>query len=140
WVDRSRPAGEESTSGPLEIPGFGACFAVGCAQALALVPGGSRSGVTITAARAFGIPRVSAARLSFLMATPLPFGAGLLELRHLPHDVPMSILAVGVAAAAVTGVLAIRGLLSWLQRAGFAGFFAYRVLFALVIVAFMLSR
>jgi undecaprenyl-diphosphatase len=140
WVDRSRPAGEESTHGPLEMPGFGACFAVGCAQALALVPGVSRSGVTITAARAFGIPRVSAARLSFLMATPITFGAGLLELRHLPRDLPVPILAVGVAAAAVTGVFAIRGLLAWLQRAGFAGFFVYRVLFALGIVAFMLSR
>jgi len=140
WVDRSRPAGEESTHGPLEVPGFGACFAVGCAQALALVPGVSRSGVTITAARAFGIPRVSAARLSFLMATPITFGAGLLELRHLPHDLPVPILAVGVAAAAVTGVIAIRGLLAWLQRAGFAGFFIYRVIFALGIVAFMLTR
>jgi len=139
-VDRERATRQDSLDTPLEMPGFGACLIVGCAQALALIPGVSRSGVTITAARALGVPRVSAARLSFLLATPITFGAGLLELRHLPKELPLSTLAVGVAVAAVTGVIAIRGLLTWLQRAGFAGFFAYRVLFALVIVAFMLRR
>jgi len=140
WVDRSKATRQDSLATPLEVPGLAACVVVGCAQALALVPGVSRSGVTITAARALGVPRVSAARLSFLMATPITFGAGLLELRHLPRELPLSTLAIGVAVAAITGVIAIRGLLSWLQRAGFAGFFAYRVLFAGVILVSMLTR
>lgn len=140
WVDRAQSTRQDSLGTPLEMPGFGACMVVGCAQALALVPGVSRSGVTITAARAMGVPRVSAARLSFLLATPITFGAGLLELRHLPKELPLSTLGIGVAVAAITGVIAIRGLLTWLQRAGFAGFFAYRVLFALGIVVFMVTR
>jgi undecaprenyl-diphosphatase len=120
--------------GPLELPGLGTCQLVGSAQALALVPGVSRSGVTITAARSLGIGRVEAARLSFLLATPITFGAGLIELRHLSADLPLATLAIGVGAATLTGLLAIRGLLRWLSRAGFGVFFAYRLALALFIV------
>jgi len=129
WIDRSRPAGQETRD-----PGWGACMAMGAAQSLALVPGVSRSGVTITAGRAAGLDRVSAARFSFLLATPITFGAGLLELRHLPHDVPASTMLIGVVTAAVTGFFAIRGLIRWLGRAGFGGFFAYRLALAVVIL------
>ncbi len=140
WVDRTRPAGDDSRTDPLELPGWGVCLGVGCAQALALVPGVSRSGVTITAGRALGVPRVAAARLSFLLATPITFGAGLLELRHLSPELPAGVLGLGVGTAAVTGFLAIRGLLRWLNRAGFGAFFAYRAAFALAIVLFMIGR
>ena len=129
WVDKSRPAGETT-----QAPGWTACLVMGCAQALALVPGVSRSGVTITAGRASGLSRVSAARFSFLLATPITFGAGVLELRHLPHDLPMGTIVIGVVSAAVVGLLAIRGLLRWLSRAGFGVFFAYRTLFAALIL------
>ena len=128
WVDRVAPVRVEGE------PGWLAAIGMGAAQALALVPGVSRSGVTITAGRATGLSRVAAARFSFMLATPITFGAGLLELRHLPHDLPLSTLAIGVAAAAITGFFAIRGLLAWLARAGFLMFFLYRVAFALVIL------
>ena len=128
-VDRVRPPGRS-----VDEPGWATCMLVGVAQACALVPGVSRSGITITAGRAAGLSRVSAARFSFLLATPITCGAGLLELRHLPHALPLGSLAIGVASAAVTGFLAIRGLISWLSRAGFAVFFAYRLAFALVIL------
>jgi undecaprenyl-diphosphatase len=131
WVDRVRP--ESKADG---IPGWGACLAVGCAQAMALVPGVSRSGVTITAGRAMGLPRVSAARFSFMLATPITFGAGLLELRHLSPELSPFVLAIGVGTAALSGFIAIHGLLRWLGRAGFGAFFAYRALFALVILWF----
>jgi undecaprenyl-diphosphatase len=131
WVDRIRPAGTEQPA-----PGWGACLAVGCAQALALVPGVSRSGVTITAGRALGFSRVSAARFSFLLATPITFGAGLLEARHLSPDLPASTLAIGVASSAITGFFAIRGLIRWVGRAGFAVFFGYRLALALVLLVF----
>jgi len=135
WAaDRWLPPGRDDRR-----PGFGFALGMGMAQALALVPGVSRSGITITAGRAGGLSRVAAARLSFLLATPITFGAVLLKARHLPHDVPAGTLAVGVVTSAVVGLLAIRGLLRWLQRAGFAVFFAYRALLAAVLVAFVLA-
>jgi undecaprenyl-diphosphatase len=135
WVDRASPPGTE----PRE-PGWGACLVVGAAQALALVPGVSRSGVTITAGRALGLSRVGAARFSFLLATPITFGAGLLELRHLSSDLSPVTLAVGVIAAAVTGFLAIHGLIRWLGRAGFGVFFAYRAALAVLILVVLARR
>lgn len=130
-VDRLAPPGRE-----VAAPGWVACLVVGCAQALALVPGVSRSGVTITAGRAVGLSRVSAARFSFLLATPITFGAGLLELRHLPGSLPLLPLVTGVITAAVIGLLAIRGLVQWLSRAGFGPFLVYR----LALAAFILVR
>ncbi len=139
WVDRTRPTGAPPRS-RLALPAWRACLLAGAAQALALVPGVSRSGATITAGRAAGVGRVEAARLSFLLATPITFGAGLLEWRHLSPDLPASTLALGVAVSAITGLLAIRGLLRWLARAGFAGFFAYRVALALALVVVIVTR
>jgi undecaprenyl-diphosphatase len=129
FVDRRRPPGRDD-----QEPGWGVCLGMGCAQAVALVPGVSRSGVTITAGRGLGLSRVAAARFSFLLATPITFGAGVLELRHLPHDLPLATLAIGVACAAVTGFLAIRGLIAWLSRAGFGVFFVYRLAFAALLL------
>jgi len=129
FVDRIRPPGSDERE-----PSWGVCMGVGFAQTLALIPGVSRSGVTITAGRGLGMSRVSAAQFSFLLATPITFGAGVLELRHLPHDLPLGTLAIGVACAAVTGFLAIRGLIAWLSRAGFGVFFAYRLAFAALLL------
>ena len=133
WVDRVRPMGP-----PVATPRWGACLAMGVAQALALVPGVSRSGVTITAGRWCGVERVSAARFSFLLATPITLGAGLIELRHLSPDLPFSALAVGVLTSAIVGLLAIRGLIRWLGRSGFGAFFVYRVALAAVIMVVIL--
>ena len=135
WVDRRRPGGRHA-----DVPGWGTSLLVGAAQAVALVPGVSRSGITMTAGRASGLDRVSAARFSFLLATPITFGAGLLELRHLPHDLPLATLAAGVSASALVGLLAIRGLLRWLGHAGFGAFCAYRVVFAGAIVVWLALR
>jgi undecaprenyl-diphosphatase len=129
WVDRSRAEGRE-----VRDPSWGTCMLMGAAQSLALVPGVSRSGITITAGRAAGLGRVSAARFSFLLATPITFGAGLVELRHVPHDLPLATLLIGVVAAAATGFFAIRGLMHWLGRAGFGVFFAYRLALAAVVL------
>ncbi len=129
WVDRVRPVGRETRD-----PGWWTCLVMGSAQALALVPGVSRSGVTITSGRACGLARVSAARFSFLLATPITLGAGLLKMRDLSPDLPATTLAIGVVSAAVTGFLAIRGLIRWLGRAGFAAFFVYRLALAAVIL------
>jgi undecaprenyl-diphosphatase len=129
WVDRRRPV--ENGAG---IPGWGACLFIGAMQALALVPGVSRSGVTITAGRAAGLGRVGAARFAFLLGTPITFGAGLVELPRLSTGLSPGILAIGVLTSAVFGVIAIRGLIRWVSRAGFGGFFAYRLALAALIL------
>jgi undecaprenyl-diphosphatase len=128
-VDRFGPRGRDE-----QAPGWAACLIMGSAQAVALVPGVSRSGITITAGRASGLSRVSAARFSFLLATPITVGAGLLKLSDLPRDLAIGPLVAGMLAAAVVGVLAIRGLIHFLGRAGFGAFLAYRVVLAGFIV------
>jgi undecaprenyl-diphosphatase len=135
WVDRVRRQVHDTP-----VPGWGTAMWVGVAQAVSLVPGVSRSGVTMTAGRAAGLTRTAAARFSFLLATPITLGAGLLELRKLPHDLPHLTLAVGTLTSAVTGLLAIRVLLRWVAGAGFGAFFAYRVALAAVIVIHLWVR
>jgi undecaprenyl-diphosphatase len=134
-VDRMRPPGRDE-----DVPGWGTCMVVGLAQAVALVPGVSRSGITITAGRAAGLSRVSAARFSFLLATPITFGAGLLELRHLGNGTPVSALLVGVVTSAIVGLLAIRLLIRYLARSGFAVFFVYRTALAALIAWRLIAR
>ncbi len=129
WVDRFRPSGAKSF-----VPGWGACMLIGAAQALALVPGVSRSGVTITAGRAAGLDRLSSTRFSFLLGTPIMIGAGLLELRHAPPGIFTPVVGLGVLTSAAFGLLAIRGLIRWVSRAGFGAFFGYRVALAAVLL------
>lgn len=129
WVDKVRPAELD-----VKVPGWGACLFVGACQALALVPGVSRSGITITAGRAMKLTRVAAARFSFLLATPITIGAGLAEIRHLDESISPVTLGVGILSAAIVGLLAIHGLIRWLGRAGLGVFFAYRAALALVIL------
>jgi len=94
---------------------------IGCAQALALAPGISRSGTTIAAGLGLGIRRDDAARFSFLLGTPVFFGAGLLQiLDALAVDSSQIteqwlVLAIGFVVSAVTGFLAIRFLLNYLR-------------------------
>lgn len=136
WLaDRFRPPGLETRT-----PSWGAAIGMGFAQCLALVPGVSRSGITMTSGRVSGLSRVSAARFSFLLATPITFGAFLLKLPDVPREMPFTTLAIGVVSAAAFGVLAIRLLLGMLRIRGFGVFFAYRAVLALGILAFWLAR
>jgi len=110
---------------------------IGAAQALAIVPGVSRSGITIAVARARGIERAAAARFSFLLGIPLIAGAALFKLRHLA-DTPGALTGpflVGVLAAALVGAASIAFLLRYLQRAGLGLFVLYRLLLAGLVVA-----
>jgi undecaprenyl-diphosphatase len=109
---------------------------IGIAQAGAIIPGVSRSGITIAVARARGIERASAARFSFLLGTPVIAGAALYKLRHL-LDTPGTLngpFVAGVATAAVVGALSIGALLRYLQRAGLGIFVLYRLLLAALVV------
>jgi undecaprenyl-diphosphatase len=113
-------------------------LAIGCAQALALVPGTSRSGVTMTAGRGLGMSRTSAARFSFLLAVPGTAAAGAYEAyKLLTSDVPVNWgpMIVGAAFAALSGVACIHFLLAFLGRIGLLPFTIYRLALAAVIVA-----
>jgi len=116
---------------------------VGLSQALALLPGISRSGATITAGLALGMTRESAARLSFLLATPITLGAGLYGSRRLltePHTgTEWLAIVTGFVVAALAGLMAIGFLLAWLRRRSVAAFSLYRVGFAAVIVILVLT-
>jgi undecaprenyl-diphosphatase len=116
---------------------------IGLSQALALLPGISRSGATITAGLALGLTRESAARFSFLLATPITLGAGLYGSRHLfeaSHTgTEWLAIATGFVAAAASGLLAIGFLLSWLRHRSVTVFSVYRVLFAGLIVALVIA-
>lgn len=108
---------------------------IGVAQALALVPGVSRSGITITAGLLRGLDRETAARISFLLSIPTIAGAGLLKLKDVaPAELGVPFYA-GVVAAAVAGYLVIRYMLDYLRRGTYAAFALYRVALAAVVVA-----
>jgi undecaprenyl-diphosphatase len=116
---------------------------MGVAQALALQPGVSRSGVTITAGRLLGIDRESAARFSFLMSLPIIAGAGLLKTTGVIKDgLPPGFAAPffwGFVAAAVSGYLVIWGLLAYLRKRGFAIFMWYRIAVALLVFGLIIT-
>jgi undecaprenyl-diphosphatase len=113
---------------------------IGIAQAIAIVPGVSRSGITIAVARARGIERAAAARFSFLLGTPIIAGAALFKLRRL-LDTPAAIngpFLAGIATAAVVGALSIGFLLRYLREAGLGIFVLYRLILAALVVATLL--
>ena len=113
---------------------------IGAAQALAIIPGVSRSGITIAIARWRGIERAAAARFSFLLGTPLIAGAALFKLRYLA-DTPGALtgpFVAGIVTAAVPGALSIGLLLRYLERAGLGIFVSYRLLLAGLVVATIL--
>jgi undecaprenyl-diphosphatase len=123
--------------------GFPLALGIGAAQALALVPGISRSGISISAGLFAGLDRGSAARFAFLMATPITAGAGLWELRKVlvgeaGVSIPIVPLVGGMVAALIAGLLAIAVLLRYLRTHGLGVFVLYRLaLAAVVIVAWL---
>jgi undecaprenyl-diphosphatase len=122
----------------LEEIGLGTGFLVGCAQLIALMPGVSRSGITITAGRFLKLDRDSAARFSFFLLVPIVFGAVLYKgLKHvvfgsLPSGWEGPFL-VGTVAAAGAGLIAIDLLLGYLRRHDYSIFVIYRLALAAAI-------
>ncbi len=117
---------------------------IGCAQAIALFPGFSRSGMTIAAGLYTGLTREAAARFSFLMGTPIIAGAATWEARELLHASLSSLdvvsLGTGMLGAAVAGLLAIAFLLGYLRRHTTLPFVAERLVLAALVVVFVLAR
>jgi undecaprenyl-diphosphatase len=113
---------------------------IGLAQALALVPGVSRSGVTISAALLLGYRREEAARFSFLLATPITFGAAVLKVPHLMHGEAAGAALIGMAAAAVAGFLSIKVLLAYVRKKDYLPFVWYRFAFAAIVGVVVVLR
>jgi undecaprenyl-diphosphatase len=127
----------------VEGVGFGGGLTIGFAQAIALIPGISRSGITISAGLLLGLERDAAARFSFLLAAPTIAGAGLFEAYQLIRGESLvapepATLAVGVIAALVTGLLTIHWLLGWFRRHGTGIFVVYRVVVAAFVLVVLL--
>jgi undecaprenyl-diphosphatase len=122
---------------------------IGCSQAIALIPGVSRSGITITTAMLRDSSRISAARFSFLLSTPVIVGAGLLQGWHLIKTVrhpiegmapvPWLVLCVGTLAASITGFFCIKFFLRYLQTKSLVPFVIYRFLLAAGVLIYYLK-
>jgi undecaprenyl-diphosphatase len=120
--------------GDLRLP---QAVVIGCAQALALIPGISRSGITMVVARLLNFERAEAARFSFLLSIPASTAAGLLESYKIyesgdvavAHDAMLVVLLTALA-----GLGAIAFLMAWLRRATFTPFVVYRLLLGAVLL------
>jgi len=124
WAARL-PVGQQ----PYAALPYGQALLIGLAQAVAILPGVSRSGATISTGIAVGMTRNEAASFSFLMAVPAIAGAALLEIiemttHHSPSATPRSTLALGAAVSFAVGLGALAWLVRWLER-GRLQYFAY---------------
>ncbi len=140
WL-AERVAGKRRT---LEEVGWGDAIVIGLAQVLALVPGASRSGVTITAGLFTGLTRETAARFSFLLSLPAVFAAGMYELVSarevlLASRGEMLNLVLATLFSAVSGYAAIAFLLGYLRRHSTYLFIGYRLVLGLALVGLLTS-
>ena len=114
---------------------------IGFAQALALIPGTSRSGITMTAALFLGLNRAAAARFSFLLSIPIIAAAGLLGARDLlgnEVETDWGVMGIGFVVAAISTYACIHYFLAFIRRIGMQPFVIYRIILGLVILAFYL--
>lgn len=115
-------------------------FLIGAAQALALIPGTSRSGVTMTAARFLGFSREDSARFSFLLSIPIILASGLallVDTRAVSSAVDYSTLGFAAAVSALTAFLTIHFFMRLLPRVGVLPFVIYRILFGLFLIVWL---
>jgi undecaprenyl-diphosphatase len=135
WADRQ--------TGTRDLDSFSTrdALLIGAAQVLALNPGTSRSGITITAARKFGFSRDAAARVSFLMSVPVIGGAVLLKLTKLASDgIPDGLIIpmiVGIISAGISGWIAMWGMIRLLRSRSFTPFVMYRFVAGIAVLALL---
>lgn len=128
WVSKKYNAPTE-----YEKMTFKQTFIIGLSQALAVIPGFSRSGTTILTARLLGVSKEAAAKFTFLLSTPIIFGAAILKFKDLIVGFNPAVI-VGIITAAIVGVLSIKFLLKYIKKNDFAIFAYYRVIFAIIIL------
>lgn len=106
-------------------------FLIGLSQALAVIPGFSRSGTTILTGRLLGVSRDAVAKFTFLLSTPIIFGAAIV---HITDLVITKGVIIGIITSALVGIVCIRFLLSYIKKHDFSIFAVYRVLLALAVI------
>lgn len=116
---------------------FKQTFLIGCSQALAFIPGVSRSGITMTTGRLMGVDRESTAKYTFLLSTPIVLGATLYKFKDFVFGLPFF---VGVLASFVVGVFVIKFLMEYLKKGSFKVFAIYRVILGIAIIALYIAR
>lgn len=117
----------------LEKMTFKQSFLIGLSQAIAAAfPGTSRSGITMTVARALKLDRESAAKYSFLLSTPIILAAVLVSIKDFEFTLAF---IMGVLASFLTGILVIKFLMDYLKKGSFKGFAIYRVIIGIAIIA-----
>lgn len=112
-------------------------FLIGFSQALAFIPGVSRSGITMTTGRLMGVDRESTAKYSFLLSTPIVFAATLYKLKDFVFSVPFFI---GILVSFLVGILVIKFLLQYLKKGSFKFFAVYRVILGIIIITLCIFR
>ncbi len=138
WV-ADKKANPSSQTDLFNVP-FKTVFLIGCAQALALMPGVSRSGITITAALFLGLTRSTSARISFLLSAPIIAGATVLEIGHLSASDLNGPLLAGFISAFIGAIFVIGGLMKFIKTHTFHVFVYYRwVLGALILAVYFLQ-
>lgn len=131
-VDKKSP-----TRTDYEHMSFKQTFLIGFSQALAFIPGVSRSGVTMTTGRLMGVDRESTAKYTFLLSTPIVFGATLYKFKDFVFNIPFFI---GVLASFLVGIVVIKFLLEYLKKGSFKIFAVYRVILGLAIIGLYIIR
>ncbi len=116
---------------------FKQTFLIGLSQALAFIPGVSRSGITMTMGRILGVSRESTAKYTFLLSTPIVFAATLFKLSEFEFTLPFF---VGVLASFLVGLLVIKFLMEYLKKGSFKIFAIYRVIIGIFVIGLFISR
>ena len=125
------------TTTKYENMSFKQTFLIGLSQCLAFIPGVSRSGITMTAGRAMGVDRESAARYSFMLSAPIVLAATIFKIKDFVFSIPFF---VGILASFIVGIIVIKWLLQYLQKGSFKIFAIYRVIFGIIILIFAFIR
>lgn len=120
-----------------ETMSFKQSFLIGLSQAIAFIPGVSRSGITMTMGRMLGVSRKGAAKYSFMLSTPIVLAASIYKLKDFSFDMPF---IIGVFTSCIVGLIAIRYLLTYLKKSDFKIFVIYRVIFGLIMILLYITK
>ena len=125
----------------IEKIGIRRTIAIGLSQVLALIPGVSRSGITITTGLFTGLTRESAAKFSFFLSAPIILGGVILKIKEIIHpQVPYSLFITAIVTSAIVGMLSIKFLLNFLKNKGFGIFTVYRLVLGVIVIIVYILR
>jgi undecaprenyl-diphosphatase len=137
WADR-----RSSKKMDIDHISFGTSLLIGISQALAIIPGVSRSGITMTTGLLMGLNREGSARFSFLLSTPIIFGAAMVKLPGVISNPSVITLdfTIGMAVSCLTGIASIGFLLQYVRTKDFVPFAWYRFVFGALVMMITMAR